>query len=250
MKRIYRVMTCFLAVLVVSACGGLRTAGRNGILCSTLDGNTTWVYRCNRQAKKTVSLTFDDGPHPKLTPMILDILKEYGVHATFFLIGENAERYPALVNRIRDEEHEIGNHTYSHLQATKADRARIEEDLLRCESVIGGISDIRPKVFRPPCGECDPVLGSLCESLGYRVVLWSIDTRDWSHLPSDQIVDAVLKNVKDGDIILMHDYIGQNSPTPEALKKMIPALIARGYEFLPVSELLEKGEAAEPSQSP
>lgn len=228
----------------------MRSSSDGSILASTFGSDIAWVYRCNRMAEKKVTLTFDDGPHPKLTPLILDVLKEYGVHATFFMIGENAERYPEIVNRILDEGHEIGNHTYSHVQTTKIDRANIKEEILHCESVIEEISNTRPKVFRPPCGAIDADLGTLCESLGYRVVLWSIDTRDWCHIPSLEIAESVLNGIKDGDIILMHDYIGANSPTPDALKKIIPALLARGYEFTLVSDLLEIGNQAKPILCP
>lgn len=228
----------------------MRVTSKRTVLTSAFGSHIAWVYRCNRMAEKKVALTFDDGPHPKQTSQILDILKEYGVRATFFMVGENAERYPDLVKRIRDEGHEIGNHTYSHAQATKTDLSHIEEELLRCESVIERISDVRPRLFRPPCGAIEAELGELCESLGYRVVLWSVDTRDWCHIPSAEIAEKVVSGIKDGDIILMHDYIGSNSPTPEALKKIIPALIARGYEFTLVSDLLEIGSQAEPIAYP
>ena len=236
----------FLALCFCGLYGGIRVYREGAVLTGAFGSDIAWVYRCNRMAEKKVTLTFDDGPHPKLTPLILDILKQYGVHATFFMVGENAERYPDIVNRILEEGHEIGNHTYSHAEATKVDRADIKEEILRCESVLGGISDIRPKVFRPPCGAIDADLGSLCDSLGYRVVLWSIDTRDWCHVPSCEIAENVLKSIRDGDIILMHDYIGKDSPTPDALKEIIPALLARGYEFTLVSDLLEIGSQVEP----
>ena len=198
----------------------------------------TWIYRCNRNAGETVALTFDDGPHPRLTPIILDILKEYGIRATFFLVGENVELYPELVRRIHEEGHEIANHTHSHVESTKVAIDRMEEEVLRCEAAIGSVVDVRPTLFRPPQGAFTEELGALCDSLGYRVVLWSIDTRDWCHVPAEEISLSVLKKVRDGDIILMHDYIGHDSPTPEALKKIIPALLRRGYRFSTISALL------------
>lgn len=247
MNRICKRAALCLAVLIAAA--SLTAASPTEQIIG-LAGDMARVYRCNRQAQNTIALTFDDGPHPYLTPLILDILKEYGIRATFFLIGENAEHYPELVNRIRDEGHEIGNHTYSHVQSNKVENDCLEEELLHCESVIGGISDIRPKLFRPPCGSIDEDLGEICDALGYRVILWSIDTRDWCHIPGKQIAETVLKSVKGGDIILMHDYIGYSSPTPDALKQMIPVLIARGYEFAPVSELLDMGDAVGSPQAP
>lgn len=223
---------------------GVRISGADSH-AATYGSEFTWIYRCNRQAEGTIALTFDDGPHPRLTPIILDILKEYGIRATFFIVGENAEYYPDVVRRIRDEGHEIGNHTYSHVQTTKVTASGLEEELLKCESAIGGISDTRPRLFRPPQGSIDPNLGNLCSALGYRVVLWSIDTRDWDHVPSGKIAETVLGKVKNGDIILMHDFIGHDSPTPAALKQIIPALLARGYEFATISELLDVGNAVD-----
>lgn len=199
-----------------------------------------WLYRCNRQADLKIALTFDDGPHPTLTPKILNILKDYGIKATFFVIGENAERYPELIERIRSEGHEIGNHTYSHIRAKDTTEEQMREEILRCESLLGGTSENSVKLFRPPEGNLSDRMGEMCGALDYRVILWSIDTRDWCRIPAREITESVLRNVRSGDIILMHDYIGSNSPTPEALKEMLPQLIKRGYSFVTVSTLLDQ----------
>lgn len=199
-----------------------------------------WLYRCNRQADLEIALTFDDGPHPTLTPQILDILKAYGIRATFFMIGENAERYPELVERIRSEGHEIGNHTYSHIRAKDTTEEKLRDEILHCERLIGGNSGNGVKLFRPPEGNLSDCLGEMCGTLGYRVILWSIDTRDWCRTPPKEITESVLRKVRSGDIILMHDYIGSNSPTPTALKQMLPLLIKRGYSFVTVSTLLDQ----------
>ncbi len=246
MKRTIKVFMIFLSVCL---CGSYRSGVFSPRVASVgaFGSDIAWVYRCNRLAEKKISLTFDDGPHPRLTPMILDILKEYGVHATFFVVGENAERYPELVSRILSEGHEIGNHTFSHVEATKIDKETIREEIRHCEMVINRITGLKPRFFRPPCGAIDDELGDLCDSMDYRVVLWSIDTRDWCRLPSAEIAEKVLKTVKSGDIILMHDYIGSNSPTPNTLKKIIPALVARGYEFTLVGDLLEAGSGIGPT---
>jgi len=237
--RIFRKL--FFLILSVLLWMQPMHAESQGSHASVYGSEVSWLYRCNRQADLTIALTFDDGPHPTLTPQILDILNQYQIKATFFMVGENAERYPELVTRIRDEGHEIGNHTYSHIQIKSADALQLEEEILHCESIIGGISDLRPKLFRPPEGSFHEELGQMCDALGYRVVLWSVDTRDWCRLPPKDITEKVLKDVRSGDIILMHDYIGSNSPTPTALKQILPRLIKRGYTFSTVSELLERG---------
>jgi polysaccharide deacetylase family sporulation protein PdaB len=225
-------------LLLISLNGGMRlSASSVGIYGSQY----TWIYRCNRLATKTVALTFDDGPHPTLTGEILAILREYHIPATFFVIGENVRRYPRVLREILADGHEIGNHTYTHVRPDKTEKSVFSEEISSCSDVIRSITQKKPTLFRPPEGAINDQVREIAGELGYRIVLWSIDTEDWRHTPADDIVRRVTKDVRDGDIILMHDYIGRGSPTPEALKKMIPALIARGYRFVLVSELLNIG---------
>lgn len=194
------------------------------------------IHRKNNDTFK-IALTFDDGPHPTYTPQILDILAEYGIKATFFVIGDNVLAYPELLEREMDEGHEIGNHTQSHPIHIKNEKT-LEEEVLSCESVIDEVLDSQPCLFRPPGGMINETVMNVARKYCYDVVLWSIDTRDWAHTPSEKIVEVVLENIDGGDIILMHDYINKNSPTPQALKLLIPQLLAQGYQFVTVSELL------------
>ena len=200
------------------------------------NGDSVYVSHDNSQMK--IALTFDDGPHETLTPEILDILAEYGAKATFFLVGENAEAHPELVIRETVEGHEIGNHTYSHVVLKKDDTASAIEELKSTESVLYAIGEYRPKYVRPPCGVYDSTVIETVKSLGCKVVLWNIDTRDWAHTPSEDIIEMLLSTVKSGDIILCHDYITGYSPTPEVLRAVIPALMKQGYSFVTVSELI------------
>ena len=188
---------------------------------------------------RRVALTFDDGPHPRYTPQILDILSEYGIKATFFVVGENARSYPHLIERIITEGHEIGNHTYSHCRTATTDRTALEKDMRACNRVLADITGQSPRLFRPPEGVCSADVKEICDAMGYTIVLWSVDTRDWAHPSVGEIVQNVCSNTKDGAIILMHDFIGKNSPTPEALRRIIPMLRESGYELVTVSELLE-----------
>ena len=189
------------------------------------------VYRKHENSEMKISLTFDDGPHPILTPKILEILARYQIKATFFLVGENVKNYPTVVERILAEGHEIGNHTFSH------DHINAQE-IEDCEQAIYKITDYKTKLFRPPQGFIDETVKSMSHSLGYDIILWSIDTRDWDHTPPRQICNLVIREITSGSIILMHDYIGHHSPTPQALEQLIPAIIALGYQFVPVSELI------------
>ena len=188
-----------------------------------------------------VALTFDDGPHPRYTPQILDILKEYGVPATFFAVGANAEAYPDLILREVNEGHEVGGHTYHHYRPVKLTGDTLYAEVISCDRALEHITGRRVRYFRPPEGVCSDLLNSACEEQGLTIVLWSVDTRDWAHTPVDAICANVRKNVKDGSIILMHDFIGQNSPTPAALRRIVPMLRESGYEFVTISDLLGAG---------
>ncbi len=192
--------------------------------------------------KPRVALTFDDGPHPRYTPQILDILKKYGVSATFFAVGENADLYPHLIRRAVSEGHEIGNHTYNHYHITKLTQKELEADIAACRKTLERIGGRPVRLFRPPEGICNEYVKLICADNDLSIVLWSIDTRDWAHTPVFDIYENVKKNVKDGSIILMHDFIGKNSPTPDALRRIIPTLQELGYEFVTVSQLLASSQ--------
>ena len=198
-----------------------------------------YVYSSHMNDGNKIALTFDDGPHPQYTPLILDILKEYNVHATFFLIGENAERNPELVRRILREGHEIGNHTYLHKNLKEHTSGGIYEEISMAEEAILHIADQRTKLLRPPGGLYDKQVCETAHRLDYDIILWTVDTFDWKHPTSEEIVQTVESNVQCGDIILCHDFIGgAPSPTPAAIRRIIPDLLKRGYEFVSVSELI------------
>ena len=192
--------------------------------------------------KPRVALTFDDGPHPRYTKEILAILAQYGVSATFFAVGENAKAHPELIRAEIEAGHEVGNHTYSHQRPVRQTQQEILEDIHACSEVLREITNTPVRLFRPPEGVCSEGVKQACGADGLAIVLWSIDTRDWAHTPTAEICKNVKQNVRDGSIILMHDFIGKNSPTPEALRQMIPMLLKLGYELVTVGQLLEGAE--------
>ena len=208
------------------------------LLSMTKYDNKT-VYSSNNQNIKKIALTFDDGPHPKITPKILDLLNKYNVKATFFVIGVNVENYPKPLKRAIDEGHEIGNHTNSHSILKSMNKKKIEEEILNCEEKISFYTQDKSKILRPPCGLYDENLVKIAKDNDYIIILWNIDTHDWSHMSTDDIVKTVSNNVKGGDIILFHDYISGENHTIEALEILIPMLINQGYEFVTVSQLLQ-----------
>ncbi len=196
------------------------------------------VYCRNSSHKGKIALTFDDGPHPRYTEKILHILEEYGITATFFVIGVNAENYPDALQLILDSGCEIGNHTYSHAHINQLEPDQIKQQILKCQDILYEKTGIRPCVFRPPEGVVPKCLNGIMEETDYNVVLWSIDTLDWAMNPSENISKTVLKNLQGGDIILMHDYVSGGNTTCDALRIMIPQILAKGYEFVTVSELI------------
>ena len=185
-----------------------------------------------------VALTFDDGPHYKYTAEILDILKKYDVRATFFTVGTNVERYPELIQRELSEGHEVANHTYSHKHMAKLSDDEFIDEVEGWENVIYENHGYRSDLFRPPEGILTDGEKQAIAELGYDVVLWSVDTRDWAHNKVERIVDTVISDVTDGSVILFHDFVSGDSPTPEALEIIIPRLKEMGYEFVTVSQLM------------
>ncbi len=194
------------------------------------------VYCGAEETKKRVALTFDDGPHYKYTEEILDILKKYDVRATFFTVGTNAERFPELIQRELCEGHEVANHTYSHKHMAKLSDSEFKDEVEGWENVIYEGHGYASNLFRPPEGILTDTEKEAIAQLGYDVVLWSIDTRDWAHNRVDRIVDTVISDVTDGSIVLFHDFVSGDSSTPEALEIIIPKLKEMGYEFVTVSQ--------------
>ena len=202
-------------------------------------GKADNVYSQVCTDEKVLALTFDDGPHPKYTEEILDILKEYNIKATFFVIGRNVQYNEEIFKRCVSEGHEIGNHTFTHAKADSCSYPMLKSEIEKTEDVIFGLSGKHTKVFRPPTGLCNEKCIALSNELGFKTIVWNIDTKDWMHTRTDKIVKNVLESAKNGAIILFHDYIDSPSPTPDALRIIIPKLINSGYNFMTVSELLE-----------
>lgn len=179
-----------------------------------------------------VALTFDDGPHPVYTPMLLDGLKERGVKATFFVTGENAQAYPELVQRMSEEGHLIGNHTYSHVELSAVGQEVFLKELEQTSQILEELTGEEILFVRPPYGEWNKDIEVLCNMFP---VLWDVDSLDWSSKNTQAVVKRVLQDVEDGDIILMHDsYLS----TVEAVFYLIDTLSDMGYEFVTADELL------------
>lgn len=186
---------------------------------------------------KVVALTFDDGPDRRTTPEVLAVLREKKVHATFFVIGENAERYPNLLAEEVRDGHEIGNHSFDHKALPRLSEAMIDQELERTEKAITSIAP-KPLLFRPPGGKLDNKVLAAAQNKGYTTVMWSVDPRDWRKPSVEKLVNSILQEVKPGSIILLHDG-KYPSPTPQAVAIVIDRLRDAGYELVTVSELLQ-----------
>jgi len=246
MFRIPRRMGIGLAVIGIIA-GVVLT------LCAVLPENNVFgrVFFESQTTRKIVALTFDDGPYSPYTEQILDILKENQVHATFFVVGENVEKYPELVARIVREGHQIGNHTYHHVDLLKGDRKKIAEEIDRTNKAIAAITGTAPHVVRPPHGFRDPAVMEMMAERGLKVVEWSVMSRDWTNPGVEVIVDRTVEKVRHGSIILLHDGDGiagkaSRIQSVEATRRIIQTLAGQGYQFVTVDEIL--GEAEESKQ--
>lgn len=183
-------------------------------------------------SKMRVALTFDDGPHPTVTPQILDILQKYDVQATFFLVGQRVQQHPEIVQRIVEEGHEIGNHTWSHPNITTLPINGVQQEFIKTNEAIIAATNYAPTVFRPPYGATSDTLEKL---LPIPSVLWSIDTLDWRHRDPQQTIAIVNKHLHNNAIILMHDI---HQPTADALETIILNLQHANYDCVTASEIL------------
>lgn len=181
---------------------------------------------------KKIALTFDDGPHPVYTPMLLDGLKERGVRASFFILGQGAECYPDIVARMEKEGHLIGNHTYSHIQYSSKRELEFGEELVRTNEIVKDITGKDVMFVRPPYGSWNKKYET---QLNMIPVLWSVDPLDWTTTNVTKVVKAVVSKVGENDIILLHDCY---QSTVTATFEIIDILSKEGYEFVTVDELL------------
>lgn len=190
-------------------------------------------------SKKLVALTFDDGPAEKYTDAYLDILDKYGIHATFFNLGQNVEEYPDLAKKICDRGSEVMSHTYQHQQLSLLDSEALQKEFSSTFSTIESTTGVKTTGFRPPYGDFTEKAWLNSGGLASVSVLWNQDSLDWKRPGVDAIVENSTKNVTSGSIILMHDGGGNRDQDVEALPQIIEKLQNEGYEFVTVSELMK-----------
>ncbi|HWD78741.1 MAG TPA: polysaccharide deacetylase family protein [Kribbella sp.] len=186
------------------------------------------------RAPKYVYLTFDDGPSP-YTPQILKILRAYGARATFFEVGQNVARYPYLTRRVYQQGNSVQNHTWSHPDLRYLSWSVFRSQVRSTDRVIRAQTGYTPRCLRPPYGGTNKLVARRAATLGKKLRVWTIDTRDWSRPGSSVIVRRALANVHSGSVILMHDGGGNRRQTVAALPAILRSLKARGFAFTTMS---------------
>ncbi len=182
--------------------------------------------------EKRIAITFDDGPHRLYTPKLLDGLKERGIHATFFLVGENIGNNETLVKRMAEEGHLIGNHTFSHVQLTKLKKEEACREVQQTNERICAVTGAPVLYIRPPYGSWNDELQA---EIPMTVTLWNLDSEDWKSQNTGKIVELVESEAEEGSIILLHDIF---DTSVEAALRIVDDLTAQGYTFVTVDELL------------
>jgi len=180
---------------------------------------------------KYVVLTFDDGPDVAYTPRILEILAKYDAKATFFEIGKNVTKHPELTKRIHAAGHSVENHTWTHADLRKLSAAAFRQQVTPTDQAIRAQTGSTPGCLRPPYGGVNATVRQRAKALGKDLVVWTVDSRDWTKPGSTAIVQRVLKSVHNGSVILMHDGGGNRSQTVAALPTILKSLKAQGYGF-------------------
>jgi len=195
----------------------------------TLYRNQVWSFSSDQ---KNIYLTFDDGPIPKITDWVLDTLQQYNADATFFCIGKNIEENPLIFQRIIDDGHAIGNHTYNHLNGWKTLNEDYLDSVLKTEKLIEKHQITSHKLFRPPYGKIKSSQTKSLQELGYKIIMWSVLSADFDiEIDEQKCLDNVIKNVKNGSVIVFHDSEKAFDKLQVVLPKVLEHFSEKGYGF-------------------
>lgn len=214
-----------------------------GIAAFLLIGGLTFVIGderklpiyCVHTDEKKIAISFDAAWGNDHTIPILDILDEYDVKTTFFLVNFWAEKYPDDVKEIAKRGNEVGNHSATHPDMTGLSKEQMIEELIITGETIESLTGQKPRLFRPPFGAYNDALIETCEELGYKVIQWSVDSLDWKELSADEIIHRIISRVEPGSIVLFHNHA---TYVEEYLPPILEALKAEGYEIVPIGELI------------
>lgn len=192
------------------------------------------IYSVERDSK-AIALSFDAAWGNEDTQLLIDILNQYNVKATFFLVGDWVDRYPESVKQLHDAGMEIGNHSDNHAHFTKLSSEGITADVSACNEKIKAITGAAPTLFRCPYGEYDDHVVSAINGMGMHVIQWDVDSLDWKDLSAEEIYERVTSRAAPGSICLFHNAALH---TPEALPSIIECLLSEGFSIVPISQLI------------
>ncbi|RZU53165.1 peptidoglycan/xylan/chitin deacetylase (PgdA/CDA1 family) [Krasilnikovia cinnamomea] len=210
----------------------LTGASRRAVIPAPVTAAPVTTAPATAAARKTIALTFDDGPHPRYTPQVLNLLRKYHVKATFCIVGDNAARYPALVRRIRAEGHRLCNHTRNHANMTRLSNSAARKQITTAQRQIRAAAGVSPTVFRFPYGASNARVRAVVRDCGLRNLRWTVDTKDWERPAARTITARVLRGARPGAVVLMHDGGGNRSRTVASLDSTIRQLKHKGYTFV------------------
>lgn len=255
MKKFLSIMSIGLVLFVGIYTYNQRNINQKEVIdikMDTLNDYEDIIIKKGSDEEKLIALTFDDGPDEDYTPQILDILKKYNVKATFFVVGQKVGWHPQIVKRQFEEGHEIGNHTFTHINVCHRGYSDILSEITQTQETIKNVTGEEPTIFRPPYRAINKEMCSIVKDKKMNVILWSnLDPKDWSNPGVSYIANTIITKVTNGNIILLHDYNNQRrstSQTIQALDIVIPALLEKGYKFVTVSELIEHMDKNYPMQ--
>ena len=229
--------TVWRGVAVLALLGAAAVGLREVVNSSTFQLFGDYVARVDTN-ERVVALTFDDGPDPFHTPRVLDVLDQHHVKATFFMMGRNVERYPKVAREVLRRGHEIGNHSYSHPKLILMSPRRVRDEIERTDTLLRGIGVTGEIHFRPPHASKFIVLPCVLVQMRKLSVLGDVDPKEWKQRPAAVMTESILRQVRPGSIIGLHDPAGAESL--QTLKDILPALIALGFRFETVSELVRR----------
>lgn len=214
---------------------------RTFIQTNTPEASKPIAYEQADITEKKIALTFDDGPDKIITPQLLDILKEKEVPATFFVVGAQVSYFPQLAKRMVEEGHTIANHTWDHPELSKLYSDEVIQQITSTNEIIEEITGVKATLFRPPYGDYTLADSLTFKKLGFKNIMWSVDTLDWSGKSADEILSIVHEDKSPGGIVLQHNFQSNKlQGTVDALPQMIEELRADGYEFVTIDNLLVK----------
>ena len=241
-------MRNFKRYIWISAMAAVIAAAAIAAFCIFFDQavvlRKSTIYHLNTD-EKVVALTFDDGPSPVWTPQVLDELKKAGIKATFFMIGKHVEAYPEIARRVAREGHDIENHGYDHKVMIYYKMDELNREIGGTEKVIKEVTGQTTRYFRPPKAWLNDTEKQKIKEMGYGIVLWSLNSKDWVTFHDKQITSYISRYNKPGDIILFHDSGGvfgteggDRSQTVKTIPRLAKKLKEKGYKFVTISELL------------